>query len=241
MTLVSCWLHVSLLIFHLFWILLNISFVWYNAYLFDWPLFALLVCLEDALVQPFMVCCPLLFLIKIPWGRSLLIIFIGHSIPFVCDYNWVLLMMFVCLSCDLSWAYIVLLLSNAWVIYMIGISCHFIITWGFWYLISMLPPHFCLTWCLFPFRGMFRFHHVHLLLPSLSVVWYDTLVMSLGLSFVNAMYNILTSLVYFPCARLSLLRLVDFSCWLEECLLTWMLMPLNSILVLTLDMPWRHV
>lgn len=85
-----CWF------FNYFWSLLNISLVWYNACLFGWHVFALLVCLENA--QPFKFCCSLLFLIKISWGRSPLLIFIGHSMPFLCDYNWVLLIMFGCLS-----------------------------------------------------------------------------------------------------------------------------------------------
>lgn len=84
------------------WSLPNFSFERYNACLFGLPSFALLACLGNALVQPFRIYYLLLFLIKIPWGRASLLIFIIHSIPFVCDYNWVLFMIFVCPFCDLS-------------------------------------------------------------------------------------------------------------------------------------------
>lgn len=99
---------------------------------------------------------------------------------------------------------------------------------GFWYIISMLHPDFCLTCRLLPFRGMLRFHHVHLLLPSFNLVWYVTLVMIIGLSCIIILWlNYWLLLSKFPCVHPSLLRIVD----LIECFFTWMLTLLNSFLV----------
>lgn len=184
-------------IFTYFWDLLDVSLVWYNACLIDWFLLTLIIWLEDALAQPFRFFCSNLFLIKMPWYRSPLLNFMVHFMPFcLClqlsaTSNVCLSTLWYFLKHSLCYGFLVLE-----VIYVINVVCHLILTCGIWYLISMFLYHFCLTWCLFPFRGMFRFHPVHLFLPSLSfvLVWY--LCVDYRSSMCDySMYKLLTSLV----------------------------------------------
>lgn len=107
-------------------------------------------------------------------------------------------------------------LINVWLACMIDITCHLFMIFWFLHLISMFHLHFFLTWWLLPFRGMLSFHHVHLLPPSLDVVWNDTLMMIIGLSCVIVMYKSI-----YPSCLISLCPSFLFkNCWLI--LLTWM-------------------
>lgn len=166
MTLLSCWLIVVLLIFNLY-LEPPKYFFWVLQCMAIWLAFVCFACLFRECT-----CNDLGFnVISCSWFRyhevePFLLLFYRSFLAFIWGYIWVLLMLFVCPLCDLSLSISCAVTFNVWLVYMINITCHWFLTCGFWYLISIFHPYFCLTWCLFPFIGMFNFQHVHLLPPS---------------------------------------------------------------------------